>query len=118
MDLKTAVKSYQFGERAKSELIICSQLTLALASFKDEERAGGRRMLVMMVEAARAEIEFAYHGTERTEFRKAADLVSSAISLIESDQFGAASLRISEAVSAATTAAQEAWQVLTEHGLV
>ena len=33
MDLKKAVKGYQFAERAKSELIIFSQLTIARAGF-------------------------------------------------------------------------------------
>ena len=41
MDLPTAVKSYQFGERAKSELIMASQLCLALTGFPDGEKIRG-----------------------------------------------------------------------------
>jgi hypothetical protein len=37
---------------------------------------------------------------------------------VESDQVGAASRKISESISASTTAAQMAWQVLSEHGLL
>lgn len=118
MDLRTAVKSYQFAERAKSELIVCSQLTTALAGFPDNERSGARRMLIMVLESVRSELEFAYRGTDRTEFRRAISLMSEAISLTESDQYGAASLKLSEAISAATTAAQGAWQVLSENGLI
>ena len=36
MDQKTAVKNYQFAERAKSELIILSQLCMALPSIPEE----------------------------------------------------------------------------------
>ncbi len=118
MDPKTAVVTYQYGERAKSELIICSQLELALAGFAEGERAGGRRMLVLFAEGVRAEIEYAARATGLSEFRKAADIMSEVISLTESDQFGAASLRVSEAISASTTAAQNAWQVLSDHGLI
>lgn len=118
MDQKTAVKSYQFAERAKSELIICSKLISALAGFPEPERAGGKRMLILLQESVRSELEFAYKGTEKSEFRRAIDLLSEAISLTESNQFGAANLKISESLSSVTTAAQGAWQVLSEHGLL
>lgn len=118
MDLKTAVKSFQFAERAKSELIICSQLVTALAGYPDTEKTGARRMLIMVLDSVRAELQFAFRGTEQTEFRKAIDLMSEAISLTESDQYGSASLKLSEAISMVTTAAQGAWQTLGEHGLI
>jgi hypothetical protein len=118
MDLKTAVKVYQFSERAKSELIICSQMVMALAGFPDPERPGAKRMLLMVLESVRSEIRLGYRDTEAREFRTAMELVSEAISSIESDQFGSSSLKISESISAVTTAAQGAWQVLSEHGLL
>jgi hypothetical protein len=118
MDLKAAVMSYQFAERAKSELIVCSQLIIALGSFPEEERAGGRRMLIMVMESIRSELEFARRATEKAEFRKSVDKISEAISLVESDQSGAASLRISEAITGSTNVAQEAWQVLSDNGLI
>jgi hypothetical protein len=96
MDPKTAVMNYQYGERAKSELILMSQLSLALTGFSEQERAGGKKMLLMMMESVRSEIAFAEKSTEPEE----------------------ASRRIAAAISAATTPAQEAWQVLSEHGLL
>jgi hypothetical protein len=118
MDLKDAVRSYQFSERSKSELIICSQLEIALAGFPDTERAGAKKMLIMVLEQVRSEIQFAYQGTGKKEFRSAMELVSEAISLTESDQFGPASLKMSESISAVTTVAQGAWEVLSQHGLI
>jgi hypothetical protein len=118
MDLKSAVVNYQFAERAKSELIVSSQLVAALGSFQKTEQAGGRRMLVLVLEAVRSELEFAWKSTERSEFRKAADLISEAISHTESDEFDTAAFRLSGAVSASTTVAQESWQVLNEHGIL
>jgi hypothetical protein len=118
MELKDAVRSYQFSERAKSELIICSQLVIALAGFPDAERPGAKRMLIMILDQVRSEIRFAYQGTGMSEFRTAMELLSEAISLTESDQFGSASLKLSESISAVTTAAQGAWEVLSRNGLV
>ena len=118
MDLKAAIKNYQFADRAKSELIVCSQLVTALGSFPENERAGGRRMLIMSMEAVRAELQMALRSTEQSGFRRSTDLLSEAISLVESEQYGSASLRISEAVTGSTTVAQASWQVLNEHGLL
>jgi hypothetical protein len=118
MDLKTAVMSYQFGERAKSELIVLSQLCIALPSFSEQERAGGRRMLLMVMESVRTELQFAFKSTGQNEFSKAINALNEAISLTESNQSEQASAKIAAAISASTTPAQEAWQVLSEHGLL
>lgn len=118
MDLATAVKSYQFGERAKSELIISSQLCLALTGFSENELAGGRRMLLLLMEQVRSELQFAASGTGQQEFKKAIDLLNEAISLTESNQPEQASGKIAMAISASTTPAQEAWQVLEKNGLI
>jgi hypothetical protein len=118
MDLPTAVKSYQFGERAKSELIIASQLCVALSGFSEQERAGGRRMLLMLMESVRSELQFAYNSTNQQDFVRAANALNEAISLVESNQPDQASQKVSAAISASTTSAQQAWQVLSEHGIL
>ncbi|NLD57395.1 MAG: hypothetical protein GX651_04585 [Methanomicrobiales archaeon] len=118
MDLKTAVTSYQFAERAQSELIICSQLSIALTGFPTEEKAGGKRMLIHLYEAVRNELQFAARSTGQSDFQKAINSLNEAISLVESNQPERASERVAAAISASTTTAQNAWQVLSEHGLI
>jgi hypothetical protein len=118
MDTKTAVKTYQYAERAKSMLITCSQLLMALPSFPEPERAGGKRMLLLLMESVRSELGFAVRATDQRDFQRAIDHLNQAISLIESGQYGPASPKISDAISAATTSAQESWQILTDHGLL
>jgi len=118
MDLKTAIRTYQFAERAKSELIMGSHLTTALVEFPIQEKPGGKRVLLMMLEAIRTELEFAQRDTGHKEFKKAIDHLNEAISLVESMDLGSAAERIGRAISAATTAAQEAWDTLKEHGLL
>ena len=118
MDPKFAIRTYQFAERAKSELIIGSQLAIALAQFPAQETPGGKRMLLMLLGSIRAELEFAHGDTKKREFRSAIARLNEAISLTESMELGAASERLSRAISAATTAAQEAWDALSEHELL
>jgi len=118
MDLPTAVKSYQFGERAKSELLIVSQLCLALTGFADTQKGGGKKMLLLLMEQVRSEILFAAHSTGDREFERAATSLNDAISLVESDQPEKASEKLALAISASTTPAQLAWQELSDHGLL
>jgi hypothetical protein len=118
MDTKEAVKAYQFGERAKSELLLLSQLLTVVSDLKEKERVGGRKILLTAMELVRTETEFAFRATNLTDFQRAVDRISEAISLAESDKLFEASQPISLAVSAATTAAQKGWQVLSDHGLL
>ncbi len=118
MELPTAVKSYQFGERAKSELIVVSQLCQALTGFVDTQKSGGRKMLLLLMEQVRSEVAFAAKSTGEREFERAINSLNEAISLVESDQPEQAVEKISAAISASTTPAQVAWQVLSDHGLL
>jgi len=118
MDLPVAVKSYQFGERAKSGLMMASQLSIALTGFSEQEKPGGKRMLLLMMESIRSELQFALHDTGQQEFQKAINALNVAISLVEGNKPEQASEKIAAAISASLTPAQEAWQVLAEHGLL
>jgi hypothetical protein len=118
MDPRDAVIRYQHGERAKSELIIASQLLMTLPENKDDAKTGAKRMLLSMMQAVRTELAFSLKATEENEFNIAIDQLNEAISLVESDEYEAASVKIGSSISAATTVAQMGWQVLKEHGLI
>ena len=118
MDPKAAIANYQFGERAKSELIILSQLCIALTGFPEQAKGGGKKMLLLMMDAVRNELQFAATSTGHREFQNAITALNTAISLVESNQPEQAAPQIAQAISASTTPAQEAWQVLSDHGLL
>jgi hypothetical protein len=75
-------------------------------------------MLLLVLESVRGELQFAVRSTGHNEFQKAVTSLNDAISLLESSQPEQASQKIAAAISASTTPAQEAWQVLSEHGLL
>ncbi|NVO66228.1 hypothetical protein [Methanofollis tationis] len=118
MDPKTAVLQYQYGEKAKSELIRASKLIAALTGFSDAEKAGGKKMLLLMLEDVRADLEFAHRSTGHASFKKAIETLSSVIAMVEGGNYDEAVPAVAGAVSAATTAAQEAWEALSSHGLL
>lgn len=118
MNTKDAVQAFQYGDRAKSELLILSQLVTIAGDLPEHELAGGKRILIACMEMVRAETEFAYRATQHPDFQRVINSISEAISLAESNQFADAGHRIGASITAATTAAQRGWQVLSEHGLI
>ncbi len=118
MDVKAAVINYQFAERAKSELILSSQLINSLSGFAEGERPGAKKMLVLFLEGIRSETVFAAKSTGERDFQKAVDSLSLAIGGVEGNESDSAVLKIGEAVSSITTIAQNAWQVLSSHNLI
>jgi hypothetical protein len=118
MESKDALLHYQFGERAKSELIVTSQLVMTLVDYKDAELAGAKRMLISLMNLVRNEIEFGHQATGASEFARSVGALNEAISLIESDDWGPASVKLGEAISHSTTVAQNAWGVLEARGFL
>lgn len=118
MDPKTAVLNYQYGERAKSELILASKLIAGLTGFSEIEKAGGKKMVLLMLEGIRSEIEFARESTHHASFQKAIEALNATISMVEGGNLDEAIPKVAEAVSAATTVAQESWEALAAHGLL
>jgi len=112
MDKKGVFSAYQYGERAKSELIIASQLITVLSGLKDAERNGGKKIVLQCLESVRIELQFAFRATDNFEFQKSIDNLNQAISLVESDDYDQSVTRIGAAVSNATTVAMLAWQEL------
>ena len=118
MDKRRAVSVYQYGEKAKSELMITSQLITVLSGLKDAERTGGKKIVLQCLESVRMELTFALRSTEDNEFQRSTDNLNQAISLVESNEFDQAVTRIGAAISHATTAAMGAWQELEKHELI
>ncbi|MCQ1538895.1 hypothetical protein FTO68_07865 [Methanocalculus taiwanensis] len=118
MDVRNAVLSWQYAERLKTGIISVSKMLMTLPDYPKEERPGARRMLIAVMDELRADAQTASAATGITAFGKVVHSLSEMISLAESSQFGLATERAGEGVSAATTAAQESWEVLHSHGIL
>ncbi len=118
MDLRKAVLSWQYAERQKAGIISISKMLMSMPDYPKEERKGAGRMLIAMIEEFRADAQTAAAATGNAGFTKVSNALSEMISLTESSQFGLATERAGEGISAATTVAQNAWEVLSEHGVL
>ncbi|MHC1626188.1 MAG: hypothetical protein ACXQTG_05850 [Methanoculleaceae archaeon] len=118
MSLKTAMKIYQYAERAKSELIISSKLALSLSGFEGEEKEGGKRMLKLLMDAVGADLQLAHSVTGEDGFQIAADMLDQATGMVERMELDAASHMIGNAVSEVTTIAAGAWNILESHEIL
>jgi hypothetical protein len=118
MNQKEAVTVYQLSERSKSELIAASQVIATLIDYKGAEKVGAKRVVVSFLELFRSNLQLATNISKDGNFTKAAGLVSDAISAIESEEYEQASAKIAEAISLATTPAQESWAFLKDNGFL
>lgn len=118
MDKKLAVSAFQYGEKAKSELMISSQLITILSGLKDAERVGGKRIVFQCLDSVRVELQFALKSTGMFEFQRATDALNSSVSLVESDEYDQAVIRIGNTISEVTTVAAKAWQDLEKYGFI
>ncbi len=118
MDLKLAVEAYKQAEHLKTSLIMASQLLASVPSYPEAERPGAARLLGTVLEVLRGDAQRAEGITSDQSFRRAAEELSQAISLVESRSFEQAGERVGMAISQVTTPAQEAWGTLAAHGFV
>lgn len=118
MNPKEAIQSYLFAERAKTNLITLSQMTTILSDLKGAEKSGAKRMFKLLVNAVAQDLTFAEKSTGSKEFLDAVKILDGIESMLDNDEFDDVSRAIGNAMTQATTPAQQGWQVLSENELV
>ncbi len=115
---KEAIQNYLFAERAKTNLITLSQMNTVMSDLKGAEKSGAKRMFKLLVNAVAQDLTFAEKSTGSKEFLDAVKILDSIEPLLDNDEFNDISTAIGNAMTQATTPAQQGWQVLTENELV
>ena len=72
----------------------------------------------MLVNAVAQDLTFAEKATGSKEFLEAVKILDGIAPMLDNDEFDDVSLAIGNAMTQATTPAQQGWQVLSENGLV
>jgi len=117
MDLRHAIRVYQFAERLKSELIIASNLIQEVSSIGDES-PGGRKILLAYLSAIHMEADLAVNTTKSHHFASVAQNIGLAADQVNLLNFPEASKATTEALTLSTSAAGEAAQILIENNLL
>lgn len=118
MNTREAILDLQYAEKMKSGLIIGSGLMDQLVSMKDEELAGGKKVLVWYLEGLLREIRIAENVLGRGHYSDLERKVMEVIGRIQMSQFQDVQRSFSEAISLATTSCQISMSFLIEKGLI
>ena len=117
MDLRHAIRTYQFAERLKSELIIANNL-IQETSTLEQEISGGKRILTSYVNAVLLEANLAVNTTQSPFFGTIAEKLGLALGEIDMSNFSEATKATTEALTLSTSAAGQAAQVLLENNVL
>ena len=118
METREAILDLQYSEKMKSGLIIGSGLMDQLVSMKDEELAGGKKVLVWYLEGLLREIRIAENVLGRGHYSDLERKVMEVIGRIQMSQFQDVQRSFSEAISLATTSCQISMSFLIEKRLI
>jgi hypothetical protein len=106
METREAILDLQYSEKMKSGLIIGSGLMDQLVFMKDEELAGGKKVLVWYLEGLLREIRIAENVLGRGHYSDLERKVMEVIGRVQMSQFQDVQRSFSEAISLATTSCQ------------
>ena len=118
MNTREAILDLQYAEKMKSGLIIGSGLMAQLVSMKDEELAGGKKVLVWYLEGLLREIRIAENVLGRGHYSDLERKVMEVIGRVQMSQFQDVQRSFSEAISLATTSCQISMSFLIEKRLI
>jgi hypothetical protein len=118
METREAILDFQYSEKMKSGLIIGINLMTQMASLKDDERSGGKKVLVWFLEGLLRETRVAESVLGIAHFGDLEQKVMEIIGRVQLSQFEEAELSFSEAISLATTSCQSSMSFLVEKGLI
>jgi len=118
MNTREAILDLQYAEKMKSGLIIGSGLMDQLVSMKDEELAGGKKVLVWYLEGLLREIRIAENVLGRGHYSDLERKVMEVIGRVQMSQFQDVQRSFSEAISLATTSCQISMSFLIEKRLI
>jgi hypothetical protein len=118
METREAILNFQYSEKMKSGLIIGISLLDQLASLKDEELSGGKKILVGYLEGLLREVQIAGNVLGLDPYGGLGRKVMEVIGRVQMSQFQEAQRAFSEGISLATTSCQSSMSLLMEKRLV
>lgn len=115
---KQALLQYHLAERLKLDIMMIAHELTTIPTLKKEEKVGAKYMLITLLDVMNADVKAAAAQTGSEEFLKASAGLDEVIKLVETNQFGLASDNSGAAMIPITTAAVEAFEVLSAEGLL
>ena len=118
METREAILGFQYSEKMKSGLIIGINLLDQLASLRDEEFSGGKKVAIWYLEGLLREVRVAGSVLGEGRFGDLERKLMELIGRVEMSQFEEVQRSFSEAISLATTLCQSSMNFLVEKKLI
>lgn len=115
---KAALLQYHLAERLKLDIMMVAHQLTTIPTLKKEDKPGAKYMLITLMQELNAAVRSAAAQTKNESFLTAAGVLDEVIHLTETNQFGLASDKSGETMIPITTAAAEAFEVLSAEGLL
>ncbi|MDD1721447.1 MAG: hypothetical protein LUP95_05615 [Euryarchaeota archaeon] len=118
-DPKDLIRKFEFSEKVKSEVSIANQLVEQLIGLKDDEFAGGKKIVGAYLNAVLLEIRLAQNVLgSKVIFSKTSRKLTEAIGRIDLKEFDEARQCFSEALTDTTTSCVESLEALAKLSLM
>lgn len=118
MDAKQLILEFQYSEKIKSQLIICSNLLAQLGAFKGQERVGAEKIVKTYLQLVLTEIRIARNTMRSVNYHAAEKNVTESLRSLEVNDLANANLHISKALSYITTSCEGAMTNLQKNNLL
>jgi len=109
---------FHYAEKIKSNLILTANLVEILSSMRDEEIAGGEKLLVAYLNALIREVNIASNASGVQGFQSVNAKLEEAIEQTKQHNYSNVMKLVSEAISSTTTSGNKAAEALRKKGLI
>jgi len=117
-ETRKAIIVFHYAEKIKSSLIMTANLLNVLESLENEEIAGAEKLLVAYLNSLIQEVNIAANASGVKGFRDVSAKLEEAIEQTKQHNYAKITNLISEAISTATTIANQAAETLKEKDLI
>ena len=118
LEVRKAIVIFHYAEKIKSNLILTASLLEVLSGMRDEKIAGAEKLMVAYFNALIREVNIAANASRIEGFRDVSAKLEKAIMQTEQHNYASAVKLVSEAISIATTNANQAAETLKEKDLI
>lgn len=118
MNARQLILEFQYSEKIKSQLIICSNLLAHVEALKGEERVGAEKILKAYLQLLLTEIRIAWKTVKSVNYHGAEKNVTECLGRLEMRDLTNSNLCISKALSYITTSCSAAMTNLQKSNLL
>lgn len=116
--IEKAIVTWHHADEIKSKLIMLSQFIHLVRELEGEQREGAKRLIMVFFNTLVSEMGIGFYLLGSEDLERARTKVKEAVGRVQLQEYRAAELCITEAISFITNSSQRAMELLIEEGLM